>query len=295
MTTQRLDLVSKHRAQIHDVPESPAPQPIVTRMTITPAMAADWLENTNFNNRRIIKAHVQRLARDMANGEWVLSHQGIAFDCDGVLLDGQHRLRAVVISETPVEMHVWRNVTPDALMAIDSGKIRSLFDILTLNNEHQVDKAGLAVLRAMLGGFNGPIMSLTVTEADEAILKHIDAITFAVKVLPKTKRIVDSTIRAVIARAYYCAVHDRLVEFSRMLSTGVVPDEDAFCVIMLRQFLDGHSDTSRATRFARYAKTERALMAYLDHETLSRLCAATKEQFLLPEEQTQRRVSYIND
>ena len=97
------------------------PGPTVTRVLVTPAMAMDWLDNANTSNRKVSDAHVQRLARDMTSGEWKLTHEGIAFDPSGILLDGQHRLWAVVMSETSVEMHVWRNVTREALMAIDGG------------------------------------------------------------------------------------------------------------------------------------------------------------------------------
>lgn len=260
------------------------PQPSVTRMTVTPALAMNWLDNANPNNRRVSDAHVQRLARDMKSGEWVLTHEGIAFDANGILLDGQHRLWAIVEAETPVEMHIWRDVTRDALMAIDCGKARNLGDILRLSGGHgQVDNAELAVLRAMLGGFSGPV-SLTASEAAEALSKHAKAIAFAVEALPRAKRITNATTRAVIARAYYSADHDRLIAFGRMLGTGVVPDEGAVGVVLLRQFLADNLSASSQTRLARYAKTERALVAFLNGEPISRLYAASQEHFPLPEE-----------
>lgn len=260
------------------------PQPSVARMTVTPVMAMNWLDNANPNNRRLSDAHVQRLARDMKSGEWVLTHEGLAFDPNGILLDGQHRLWAIVISETPVEMHIWRNVTRDALMAIDCGKARNLGDVLRLSGGHgQVDYAELAVLRAMLGGFSGPV-SLTAAEAADALSKHSRAIAFAIEALPRAKRITNATTRAVIARAYYSADHDRLVEFGRMLGAGVVPDDGAVGVVLLRQFLADNSSASRQTRLARYAKTERALVAFLNREPISRLYAASQEHFPLPEE-----------
>ena len=40
------------------------------------------------------------IARDMKAGHWRLTHQGIAFDPAGVLIDGQHRLWAIVESDT---------------------------------------------------------------------------------------------------------------------------------------------------------------------------------------------------
>ena len=66
-------------------------EPYCSLMTITPTMALNWLEHANTNNRKIIEAYVKKLARDMKAGRWRLTHEGIAFDPHGVLLDGQHR------------------------------------------------------------------------------------------------------------------------------------------------------------------------------------------------------------
>jgi len=280
------------RPEVQRLPASPtdstdaseAPQPTVTRMTVSPSMALNWLDYANSNNRRISDAHVQRLARDMKQGEWVLTHEGIAFDPSGVLLDGQHRLWAIVIAEKSVEMHVWRGVTREALMAIDCGKPRNLGDILRLSGGHgQVGATELAVLRAMLGGFSGSV-TLTASEAAVAMAQHGKAIVFAIEALPRVKRITNATTRAVIARAYYSADHDQLRCFGRMLSAGIVPDAGAVGVVLLRQYLAENSGTSHRDRLVRYAKTERALVAFLGGEQIGRLYAASDEHFPLPEE-----------
>jgi hypothetical protein len=260
------------------------PAPTVTRVLVTPAMAMDWLDNANTSNRKVSDAHVQRLARDMASGEWKLTHEGIAFDPSGILLDGQHRLWAVVMSETPVEMHVWRNVTREALMAIDCGKSRSLCDVLRLGGGHgEVGTTDLAVLRAMLGGLAGPV-ALSPSQAAEALGKHAAAVKLAVEALPRARWIACAATRAVIGRAYYSCDHDRLREFGRMLGTGVVPEGGAVAVVLLRQFLSEKAGHSRQAGHERYTKTQRALVAFLKGEAISRLYAATQEHFPLPEE-----------
>jgi len=263
---------------------SSGPEPTVTREMVTPAMAMDWLDHANTSNRKVSEPHVQRLARDMASGEWKLTHEGIAFDPSGILIDGQHRLWAVVMSETPVEMHVWRSVTREALMAIDCGRARTLGDMLRLSGGHgNVGKNDLAVLRAMLGGFAGPV-SLTAAEAAEALGKHAAAVRFAIETLPNAKWISSAATRAVLARAYYSCDHDLLRDFGRMLGTGVVPDRGAVAVVLLRQFLSEKPGHSRQATHERYTKTQRALVAFLKGESIGRLYAASQEHFPLPEE-----------
>jgi hypothetical protein len=65
---------------------------------------------------------VRSLAEAMRRGDWIVTHQGIAFDIHGVLVDGQHRLAAVVEAEVPVEMTVFTDVEPDTFDVLDTGK-----------------------------------------------------------------------------------------------------------------------------------------------------------------------------
>jgi hypothetical protein len=74
-------------------------------MDITPALAREWLKN-NFGNRKISDDTVKAYARDMAAGVWTATHQGIAFNDRDELIDGQHRLLAIILSGVTVRMLV---------------------------------------------------------------------------------------------------------------------------------------------------------------------------------------------
>jgi hypothetical protein len=74
---------------------------------ITPESAAGYLAK-NDRNRRQKETTLDAYARDMLAGKWRLTHQGIAFDDKGNLIDGQHRLGAVLRAKVPVEMLVMR-------------------------------------------------------------------------------------------------------------------------------------------------------------------------------------------
>lgn len=67
-------------------------------VVVTPKMARDWLK-ANSKNRPIRNAHVETLRASFARGEYVMTHQGIAFADDGELIDGQHRLSAIALLE----------------------------------------------------------------------------------------------------------------------------------------------------------------------------------------------------
>lgn len=259
-------------------------EPYCNRMTITPTMALNWLENANTNNRKVSDAHVKKLARDMNQGRWRLTHEGIAFDPHGVLLDGQNRLWAIVEADMPIDMHVWFNISPDVLPVINDGKPRSLADHLRLSRKHgRVTKNHTSVLKAMLGGMSGPL-AMTPLEASDALASHEDAVAFSISAIPNGKYIANATTRGVIGRAYYSADPERLRQFGQMLATGIVPDARATGVILLRQYLYSNPGDSYAVRRDRYSKTERALMAFLKDEPITRLMPTKQELFPLPEE-----------
>ncbi len=105
-----------------------------TVMLVTPELAVKWLEG-NTHNREIRPALVERYARMMANGRWVLNGESIIFDVTGKLLDGQHRLWACFESKTPFETVVITDVDPDAFLTIDQGAKRTAGDALHVDAE----------------------------------------------------------------------------------------------------------------------------------------------------------------
>jgi len=96
--------------------------------TITPEIAADWL-GRNPKNRPLRRWWVKVLAARINRGEWRVMHQGIAFDTDGNLCDGQHRLAAIVASGTPCECAVFSGVDPESFKAMDQGVKRTMADL----------------------------------------------------------------------------------------------------------------------------------------------------------------------
>jgi hypothetical protein len=101
-------------------------------MQVTPEIALSILTNKNCKNRNISKANLRNLTNAMLNGEWKLTNQGISFDRDGNLLDGQHRLQAIVESEVTCTMLVGKNMNPAIFNCIDTGKARTAGDTLDI-------------------------------------------------------------------------------------------------------------------------------------------------------------------
>jgi hypothetical protein len=101
-------------------------------VSITPDQARELL-SSNEQNRKLRRPYVRQLALAMVRGEWRLNGEPIQVASDGTLLNGQHRLHAIIESEQTIAMLMVRDVVPEARRTIDSGSRRNLSDVLKLH------------------------------------------------------------------------------------------------------------------------------------------------------------------
>ena len=103
-------------------------------ITITPTKAAAMLAK-NPRNRRIRQSHVQRLAGAMSRGEWQLNGEAMKLDPNGSIIDGQHRLLAVVKSGVTIKTLVIYDMSFAIQHTMDQGARRSIGDVLNWRGE----------------------------------------------------------------------------------------------------------------------------------------------------------------
>lgn len=128
------------------VPAKKTPQDVTVEQ-ITPEMATEYLATQGIN-RNVRKRHVAKMARDMNNGNWRWTGEPISFDTSGALLDGQHRLKAVIMSGTTQKFLVLRNLESAVRDVVDTGAARTMADVLRMH-EVQNSAAMAAGLRLM--------------------------------------------------------------------------------------------------------------------------------------------------
>lgn len=102
------------------------------QIVVDPEMAREMLAH-NENNRNLRPAVVSSYARDMVNGDWMPTAETVKFDWHGRLIDGQHRLHAVIEAATPVPLTVARGLQPEAQTVLDMGARRTASDALAWN------------------------------------------------------------------------------------------------------------------------------------------------------------------
>lgn len=99
---------------------------------VGPELAQTYLAR-NVHNRPLRQRHVALYAADMTAGNWRYTGEPIKFDRDGHLIDGQHRLAAIVAAGVTLPLLVVRGLDPDAQHVMDTNIKRTVSDALALD------------------------------------------------------------------------------------------------------------------------------------------------------------------
>lgn len=108
----------------------PADVPEMTFEYISPQTAQKWLAKFNTQNRNMKNTHVVSLVSDMVSGNWLVTGDTIKFDKVGLLIDGQHRLKACVKSGEGFWTYVARGLNTAVRDVIDTNAPRLASDVL---------------------------------------------------------------------------------------------------------------------------------------------------------------------
>ncbi|MEU1761147.1 hypothetical protein [Micromonospora sp. NPDC005652] len=112
-------------------------------INVTPEMAEEMLTRPpavlpggqRVEQRPLDMGHVAKLKAAIERGEWTLTPQGLIEAPDGGILDGQHRLNAILQSGKTLRMRITRNVPPQTFYALDGGKKRTVANHLSTMGE----------------------------------------------------------------------------------------------------------------------------------------------------------------
>lgn len=186
--------------------------PATTIETVDPATAERWLRR-NKANRRLRPPVVDRYARDMAAGRWGLTGQSIEFNTEGELIDGQHRLRALVKSGVTLPFTVMWGLPTEAQAYMDVGVKRTLSDqfrILGYENHSVLARGARLALLWTSKQLSLRVESVSDLEIQEFLRGNpslIDAARFT------------TTVRCVILPAVVCAATWRFIDLGHYEST----------------------------------------------------------------------------
>lgn len=193
---------------------------------VTPVMAEAWLKTLNTHNRPINVSKVLQFAMDMEAGRWGRTSVPIIFALSGWLMDGQHRLEAVVLSGCAQTFVVVRNEPDEAQAVIDLGSSRTptdqlhVFDITVSKSVAAAIRVYIEWQRGMLFGDARRARTSTPTivawaQANPVKVEALARLESVVRAVPATR----SVVMAVALRLQEID-YDDAVSFMRSVASG---------------------------------------------------------------------------
>jgi hypothetical protein len=105
---------------------------IYEEIDITPEMAKEILDADTYNNRPLSKTNVNFLVKEMEIGNWLFDGSPIRFNQNNELIDGRHRLTALVKANKTYKFSVIRGLDNESFKVMDTGDKRDGADMLAI-------------------------------------------------------------------------------------------------------------------------------------------------------------------
>lgn len=261
---------------------------------VTPEIAARWLE-TNTVNRRLRKHRVDRYSRDLESSRWRVHHQGVAFDTEGNLIDGQHRLQAIVNTKKECLLLVVRNCPIESRLHVDEIMTRSTSDALAVSgftNGESLSNRAISIMKIV--ELLPVSISYNYSREDEVELglRFGDVARFASQSMVKgTTR----GTRTAIARAKLLSgasllpegSESRLDELIVILRTGMPvssnAQEDSAAITMRNMIVNYQHSTGAEWEKDKYRKSQSCIHNFLNRVPMSKVYGTSDDLFPLPE------------
>jgi hypothetical protein len=236
----------------------------VKAVSVTPS-AAKALLNENKYNRRVNQRKVDLYTREMRAGRWRLSNDMICISTDGQLLNGQHRLLAVVASGVTIRAYVAYAVPVADALPMDSGTLRSEGAKRNMFFGAENGKNEVAIARAIAGlAIGDSRFVFSTSELNEIIEENREEIAWAAKVLCGGKKRKGLTATVIGCLAYAYPVDSAKVKaFAEALSTGANVSMYSPALALRNQLLAEH--IGRASGGERAELAARVLTAVYHH------------------------------
>ena len=253
-------------------------------MFVTPEMATQWLEK-NSNNRSVRRHRVKKLRDDLKNNRFYATHQGIAFNCNGDLKDGQHRLTAISEEGIGAWMMVTTGLPLSALAYVDRGSGRQIQDNAKLAG-FDVSKNDVSIAYVAMEAPTSIAHSSSTSEQSviDFVEQRKDAF-LAVRCTANKKSLSKAAILAAFVRAFpHCPTSAWQRCFSLFMN-GVDDDFDPIkerAIIVFRDFcLSLGLKNTYADRIDLYRRCQRAIKAFMNAEELKMVKPSEQDFFPL--------------
>lgn len=246
--------------------------------TITPDKAKKYLATSEGNPRYgasskvVNKAALSKLVSDMKANKWIDTGEAIQFDWNGHLINGHHRLTAVVQSGKPQEILVVRGISPMAKLYIDTSTKRSLVQRLAADGfgPEIANTKSVGALRLAICFRKGESFA-THSMSDDWFVgfigDHIEAYSIAYEVagLNSAKLLSSGAEFAhAIAEAYECGVDRQILKrFCDIVNTGRYSGDGETAALELRNWKISNPQDFGGRRMRERMAASEAIQTYI--------------------------------
>lgn len=256
-------------------------KPNYETITVTPEMAQTMIKHVNY--RRLSPRRVNSYSRVMSEEGWGLS-QPLIFNDSGELIDGQHRLHAVIRTGKPQKFVFLSGIPSESISSIDSGQPRTGAQVLMAERTESHGSAASIVrcVRYMpvgVGGSSGILNS----ELPALWDKYQPYVGIVCEMVPKDKGLSRAPFKAAIVRALMhrpdaeetiriLVEEMKTSKFRQSLNGG----------ILLRMLITEPNSGGTALNVV-YLKSARVIQSEIDGISLSKIYTPTVDPFPLPD------------
>ena len=239
---------------------------------INPVSAQDILD-MNTANRKLNQNRISFLANQMEKGKWDSNGDSIRISKNNVLMDGQHRLHAIIKSGVEIETLLITGLEFDVFKTIDTGKSRSGGDVLSVIGQKNTRNlaAALLVVEDLMTGNTG--FSRKIKVSNEDVLEMFEkyrGIEVFISNKQKVKFMIPSVANA-LHYIFYKINPEKCTMFFDHLETGAGLEAFSPIRLLRERLIDNTISKGKMTKKYMIALSIKAWNAFVDGRALKSL------------------------
>lgn len=263
------------------IPKNAMPADDIYYIDITPELAEQWFQ-CNYFNRNLRMDIVREYVRCMKKGLWGESDSYITISQHGMLLNGQHRMAAVMLSGVTIKSWVRFNAKIQDHLHYDHGHKRTLLEVFRLENQdNTIRNKEIMVLKAILAGHHcDNIDDWCATE----LLPYFSIYGSRIgEMIDRLGEHFDTTVLAVLVKASFYVPQDKIEEFCDLIQNEDTNHPSNGIVRAFLNWLYLQSNRRAATRREIYKWTQFILKAVAEGKEICDIPSVSIDLFPLKE------------
>lgn len=249
-------------------------------LKINPDVASKMLQ-ANINNRPLSSATIDAYAYSMKRGEWMLNGETMTFSEGGRLIDGQHRLHAVIKSGVEIDALVVTGADERAFETHGQTRRRSNSDVLAISGEKNYTVLAAAArfyVAYKQGMHSAESRTISAPQVLACIEKHPELRYWATRFSgSKNVSKMSSALVAYLTVASELYGVDKLDKFFDKLHTGTNLAQGDPALLLRERLLN--QGVAKLTRTVAQAFMVKAINAHIHNKKISILRHKAGEEF----------------